>query len=118
MITVKYQLQLLKIKSERANQNLFSTYSPKIALIQHARQPDLTQIRKSEHSKGDQFMLFVAYCSLYARACDKVAENACFQACEIIWLDQKHTPTIFGKRKYRRRLASSLASVENGSKNR
>ena len=79
MITVKYQLQLLKIKSERANQNLFSTYSPKIALIQHARQPDLTQIRKSEHSKGDQFMLFVAYCSLYARACDNWPETRAFK---------------------------------------
>ena len=35
----------------------------KIALIQNARQPDVTQ-----NTAKDQFMLFVVYCSLCARA--------------------------------------------------
>ena len=67
---------IIKIRSDRAFQNLFSV----CALIQHARQPDVTQ--NTARELLDRFMLWVVYCSCIMFMCstsDSVAGNTCFR---------------------------------------
>ena len=77
---------IVKIRSERALQNLFSAR----ALIQHARQPDVTQNTATELL--DRFMLCVVYCSCIMFTCNTV-----------IWRPETRAfedkPTKYGKRK-------------------
>ena len=67
---------IIKIRSDRAFQNLFSV----CALIQHARQPDV--IQNTARELLDRFILWVVYCSCIMFMCstsDSVAGNTCFR---------------------------------------